>query len=63
MPDGSFALVVEVEQSALVHRSPGRFKLTEPLRLTDVDGAEWMARLVDMIGESSVLEYERPGRE
>ena len=41
---------------------PVRFKLGEPLRLTDVRGAEWLVRFVEMTGNSSVLEYEPPPR-
>ena len=40
--------------------SPVHFKLGEPLRLTDVRGAEWLVRFVEMTGNSSVLEYEPP---
>ena len=39
-------------------QQPVHFKLAEPLRLTDVDGAEWIVRFVEIIGDSSVLEYE-----
>lgn len=39
-------------------QKPVHFKLAEPLRLTDVDGAEWIVRFVDMIGDSSLLDYE-----
>ena len=41
-------------------QQPVHFKLNEPLRLTDVRGAEWSVRFVDMTGNSSVLEYEPP---
>ena len=41
-------------------QQPVHFKLGEPLRLTDVRGAEWSVRFVDMTGNSSVLEYEPP---
>ena len=41
-------------------QQPVRFKLDEALRLTDVHGAEWSVRIVDMAGNSSVLEYEPP---
>ncbi len=37
---------------------PVRFKLNQPLRLTDVNGVEWMVRFVEMIGKSALLEYE-----
>ena len=43
-------------------QQPVFFKLHEPLRLTDVNGAEWLVRFVDMIGDSSVLEYEPPAK-
>ncbi len=41
-------------------QQPVHFKLGEAMRLTDVHGAEWMVRFVEMIGNSSVLEYEPP---
>ena len=41
-------------------QQPVRFKLGEAVRLTDVHGAERLVRIVDMIGNSSVLEYEPP---
>ena len=41
-------------------QQPVHFKLGEPLRLTDVRGAEWLVRFVEMTGNSSVLEYEPP---
>ena len=41
-------------------QQPVRFKLNEAIRLTDVHGAEWMVRFVEMVGNSSVLEYEPP---
>ena len=37
---------------------PVHFKLGEAMRLTDVHGAEWLVRFVEMAGNSSVLEYE-----
>lgn len=43
-------------------QQPVRFKLHEPLRLTDVNGAELLVRFIDMIGDSSVLEYQQPLR-
>ena len=43
-------------------QQPARFKLNEAMRLTDVHGAEWMVRFVEMMGNSSVLEYEPPPR-
>jgi len=39
-------------------QQPVRFKLNEPLRLTDVHGVEMIVRFMDMLGNSSVLEYE-----
>jgi hypothetical protein len=30
------------------------------MRLTDVHGAEWMVRFVEIMGNSAVLEYEPP---
>ena len=41
-------------------QQPVRFKLGEAMRLTDVHGAGRLVRFVDMIGNSSVLEYEPP---
>ena len=41
-------------------QQPVHFKLGEAMRLTDVHGAEWLVRFVEMIGNSSVLEYEPP---
>ena len=43
-------------------QQPVHFKLGESMRLTDVHGAEWLVRFVEMIGNSSVLEYEPPLR-
>ena len=43
-------------------QQPVHFKLGEAMRLTDVHGAEWLVRFVEMIGNSSVLEYEPPPR-
>ena len=39
-------------------QQPVHFKLNEAMRLTDVRGAEWIVRFVEMTGNSSVLEYE-----
>ena len=39
-------------------QQPVHFKLGEAMRLTDVHGAERLVRFVEMIGNSSVLEYE-----
>ena len=41
-------------------QQPVHFKLDEAMRLTDVHGAERLVRFVEMIGNSSVLEYETP---
>ena len=41
-------------------QQPVRFKLNQPLRLTDVNGIEWIVRFVEMIGTSALLEYELP---
>ena len=41
-------------------QQPVHFKLGESMRLTDVHGAEWLVRFVEVIGNSSVLEYEPP---
>ena len=42
-------------------QQPVRFKLNQPLRLTDVNGFEWIVRFVEMFGTSALLEYEFPG--
>ena len=41
-------------------QQPVHFKLNQPLRLTDVNGVEWIVRFVEMIGTSALLEYELP---
>ena len=41
-------------------QQPVHFKLNQPLRLTDVDGFEWIVRFIEMIGKSALLEYESP---
>ena len=41
-------------------QQPVHFKLNRPLRLTDVNGAEWIVRFIEMIGKSALLEYETP---
>lgn len=41
-------------------QQPVHFKLNQPLRLTDVNGIEWIVRFVEMIGTSALLEYEFP---
>ncbi len=42
-------------------QQPVHFKLNRPLRLTDVNGFEWIVRFIEMIGTSALLDYERPG--
>ena len=39
-------------------QQPVRFKLNQPLRLTDVNGVEWVVRFIEMIGKSALLEYK-----
>lgn len=39
---------------------PVYFKLNQDLRLTDVNGFEWIVRFIEMIGRSALLEYEPP---
>ena len=39
-------------------QQPVHFKLNRPLRLTDVNGFEWVVRFIEMIGKSALLEYE-----
>ncbi len=41
-------------------QQPVHFKLNQPLRLTDVNGSEWIVRFIEMIGKSVLLEYEPP---
>ena len=41
-------------------QQPVHFKLNQPLRLTDVNGVEWTVRFVEMVGKSTLLEYEPP---
>ncbi len=41
-------------------QQPVHFRLNHPLRLTDVNGFEWIVRFVEMIGKSALLEYEPP---
>jgi len=43
-------------------QQPVHFKLNQPLRLTDINGFEWMVRFIEMIGTSALLEYEFPAR-
>ncbi len=42
-------------------QKPVRFKQNQPLRLTDVHGTERIVRIVEMIGNSALLEYEALG--
>lgn len=39
-------------------QQPVHFKLNQSLRLTDVNGCEWIVRFVEMIGDSALLDYE-----
>lgn len=39
-------------------QKPVRFKLNQPLRLTDASGYECIVRIVEMIGATALLEYE-----
>ena len=39
-------------------QQPVHFKLNQPLRLTDVNGFEWIVRFIEMIGKSALVEYE-----
>ena len=41
-------------------QQPVHFKLGEAMRLTDVHGAELLVRFVELIGNTSVLNYEPP---
>ena len=41
-------------------QQPVRFKLNQPLRLTDVNGVEWIVRFIEMTGKAALLEYEPP---
>ena len=41
-------------------QQPVHFKLNQSLRLTDVNGFEWLVRFVEMIGTTALLEYEPP---
>jgi predicted HTH transcriptional regulator len=43
-------------------QQPIHFRLGEPLRLTDVNGVEYIVRVVEMLGNSSLLEYEPAGQ-
>ena len=42
-------------------QQPVHFKLNQLLRLTDVNGFEWVVRFIEMMGKAALLEYERPG--
>ena len=44
-------------------QQPVHFKLKQPLRLTDVNGVECVVRVVEMIGNSSLLEYKSAPRD
>ena len=44
-------------------QQPVHFKLKQSLRLTDVKGVEYVVRVVEMIGDSSLLEYESVNRD
>ena len=44
-------------------QQPVHFKLNQPLRLTDVNGFEWVVRFIEMIGTSALLEYEAPSHQ
>ena len=41
-------------------QQPVQFKLNQPLRLTDINGSEWLVRFIEMVGNSALLEYEPP---
>ena len=44
-------------------QQPVHFKLGGPLLLSDAHGFEWVVRFIEMIGKTSLLEYERPDTE
>ena len=44
-------------------QQPVQFKLQQPLRLTDVEGSEWIVRFIEMLGTTALLEYGPPGGE
>ena len=52
-----YATNVAIDQG---RQQPVHFKLGDAMRLTDVHGAEWMVRFVEIMGNSAVLEYEPP---
>ena len=41
-------------------QQPVHFKLQQPLRLTDVEGSEWIVRFIEMLGTTALLEYGPP---
>ena len=41
-------------------QQPVHFKLKQPLRLTDINGFEWIVRFIEFIGKSALLEYRPP---
>ena len=43
-------------------QQPVHFKLNQSMRLTDVNGVEWMVRFIEMIGNTALLEYQPPDR-
>ena len=43
-------------------QQPVHFRLQQPLRLTDVNGLACVVRVVEMVGNSSLLAFEFPGR-
>ena len=52
-----YATNVSIDQGK---QQPVHFKLNQSLRLTDVNGFEWMVRFIEMLGDSALLEYELP---
>ncbi|MCY4120422.1 MAG: hypothetical protein OXG72_05815 [Acidobacteria bacterium] len=61
-PHGSYALYATNIAIDEGRQQPVHFRLQEPLRLTDVNGIECVVRVVEMVGNSSLLEFEFPGR-
>ena len=43
-------------------QQPVHFKLNRPMLLTDVNGVERIVRLIEMLGETALLEFESPDR-
>ncbi len=41
-------------------QQPVHFKLNQPLRITDINGVEWMVQFIEFIGKSALLEYWPP---